>query len=358
MRWGTTDACNPTCGGRFVLVPTSHGRCQLRRDPLHGACWVRQTEPSKPHRGKVGGETAPDRLRVTFRDDRLKNAIFDEAISRRPFDRANLDTLADYSVARMENPVVKGWDRSLDITRCEGRFILEVPPGAERGLGGARHLEADIQYTAQASADGAGLVYQERGADAIVTKLAAFNLGAVAYRPPPAIDPEQPEPSREAQVSIREPQVPLPVPSAPKTPTNGDLAERPVQRSAPTSTPHGGLAEQASPPREASRRAPTGEEVVRAFYAALGAGNGPAATSHVVPEKRSSGPFSAGAISRFYGRLPEPLRLTSLTAEGNAYRVTYRYSAGRSHCSGLAIVRVTKRGGRDLISSIRSLSGC
>lgn len=290
-------------------------------------------------------------------NDRVKNAIFDEAISRGPVDRANLDTLADYSVARMESPVVKGWDQSLDITRCEGRFILEVPPGAERGLGGARRLQADIEYTAQASADGAGLVYREKGADAIVTKLAAFNLGPVAYRPPPAIDPEQPGLNEAEQA-----QVALPAQSAPQKPTERTLTERSVKGSASTDAPSAGVVEQASPrpvPRaEPSRSASSGEQTVRAFYAALGAGNGAAAAAHVIPEKRSSGPFSAGAISRFYGRLHEPLSLTSVTPEGSAYRVTYRYSAGRSHCSGVAIVRVTNRGGRDLIRSIRSLSGC
>lgn len=291
-------------------------------------------------------------------NDRLKNVIFDEAISKRLVDRANLDTLADYSVARMEDPVVKGWDQSLDVTRCEGRFILEVPPGAERGLGGARQLQADIEYTAQASADGAGLVYQQKGADTIVAKLAAFNLGAVAYRPPPAIDPEQTASNGAEQISPRELQVPSPAPSAPENRPPRNVPERRVQQSAPNSPPHTEAAEQASHRPETTPPPSKGEQVVRAFYAALGAGNGAAAASHVVPEKRSSGPFSPGAISRFYGRLPEPLRLTGVTPDGSAYRVTYRYSAGRSHCSGVAVVRVTNRGGQDLISSIRSLSGC
>src|SRR5947209_11405425 len=124
-------------------------------------------------------------------DDRLKNAMFDEAIAERTGDQAKLDALADYSVARLQDPVVKGWDPSLDITRCKARFILEVPPGAERGLGGKRQLQADIEYTAQSSADGAGFVYHQKGAEPIVEKLAAFNLAGLLYRPPPAIDQQQ-----------------------------------------------------------------------------------------------------------------------------------------------------------------------
>ena len=293
--------------------------------------------------------------------DRLKNSIFDEAIAKGAADRSNLDTLADYSVARMENPIVKGWDQSLDMTRCQGRFILEVPPGAERGLGGARQLQADLEYTAQPSADGAGLVYQERGADAIVAKLAAFNLDSVAFRPPPAIDQDQTGSSGSVQDSV--PEAPTPqaaLSGADKRPAP-NVAEPPRPSQAPPTAPPRS-AEQALPRSKPRPNAPagaaSGENVVRAFYAALGSGNGAAASSQVVPEKRSNGPFSAHAISRFYGRLPEPLRLTSVTTEGNAYRVTYRYSAGRSRCTGVAVVRVTNRGGRDLISSIRSLSGC
>lgn len=294
--------------------------------------------------------------------DRLKNSIFDQAIAKGPADRSNLDTLADYSVARMEDPVVKGWDQSLDITRCQGRFILEVPPGAERGLGGARQLQADLEYTAQPSADGAGLVYKQRGADAIVSKLAAFNLGSVAFRPPPAIDQEQSESIGSEQVSVPEAQTPQPLSTDRDNWPARNVAERTRQgqaqmSAAPARSPEGALP-RSTPRPSAPARDSSGEGAVRAFYAALGSGNGAAAASQVVPEKRVKGPFSAGAISRFYGRLPEPLRLTSVTTEGNAYRVTYRYSAGRSRCNGVAVVRLTNRGGRDLISSIRSLSGC
>lgn len=295
---------------------------------------------------------------------RLKDSIFDEAIAERNGDRADLDTLADYSVARMENPVVKGWDSGLDITRCEGRFILEVPPGAERAFAGERQLQADLEYTAQASADGAGYVYKRKGADAIVSQLAAFRLSPIAYRPPPAIDNPQAPTSggaQEVQVADAGPQqqvpgttqhqprpysVPQPVPSPSRSTT---VAPNGGQRRAPRQTP---------PAANPNSSAP-GEATVRAFYAALGAGDGNTASLQVIPEKRSSGAFSPGAISRFYGHLPQPLRLTGIDATaGGAYRVTYRYSAGRSRCNGSAVVRLTQRGGRNFIRSIQALSGC
>ena len=287
--------------------------------------------------------------------DHLKNAIFDEAIARRTSDPGNLNTLADYSVVRMENPVVESWDPSLDLTRCKGRIVLEVPPGAEKGLGGERQLEADIRYTAQASADGAGLVYQASGTEPIVAKLAAFKLSTVAYRPPPAIDQDQVETNEATDVAERAPQAPPPAREVAQAPEPSRPPVRPANRPIAERAPPAPV----PPPERAPRNAGSGEATVRAFYGALGTGNGAAASSQVIPEKRSGGPYSPGAISRFYGRLPEPLRLSSVTPmAGGTYRVTYRYSAGRSHCNGTAIVRLTNRGGRNLISSIRSQTGC
>jgi hypothetical protein len=292
--------------------------------------------------------------------DRLKNSIFDQAIAERQGNRANLDVLADYSVARLQDPVVKGWDRSLDITHCEGRFILDVSPGAERGFAGEHELQADINYTAQASADGAGFVYHQRGAEPIVAKLAAFNLGIGAYRPPPAIDEPQaaPQVTEQGTVAVKEAPneskgfsqraQPAILPTPPKPPAqqvSSRVAEGTSTKSGPSASTQSG-----STDRQAT---------VRAFYDALGAGNGAAASSQVIPEKRLGGPYSSAAISRFYGHLREPLRVTGIVPLANgAYRVTYRYSAGRSRCKGNSVVKLTNRGGRDLIRSIQALSGC
>jgi hypothetical protein len=60
----------------------------------------------------------------------------------------------------------------------------------------------------------------------------------------------------------------------------------------------------------------TAATVVRAFYEALGDGRGETATMMVVPEKRSKGPFAPDNLTRFYGRLKEPLRLTEIAQAG------------------------------------------
>lgn len=116
--------------------------------------------------------------------DRLKQVAFEEAMRIRNADPKNLDTLATYSTVRMENPLVKSRDEALDVTVCSGRFVLDLPPGAERGFSGERQLKADVEYAAQMSADGSGLVYQIKGAEPIIYKLAAFDLKHQTYRVP------------------------------------------------------------------------------------------------------------------------------------------------------------------------------
>lgn len=106
----------------------------------------------------------------------LKKLVFDAAARIRTGERANFDVLAATAFPRMENPVVAGRDEALGVTRCAGRFILELPPGAERAFNGERRLVADVQYEVQPAADGSGPVYRISGADAIVSRLAAFEL--------------------------------------------------------------------------------------------------------------------------------------------------------------------------------------
>jgi Domain of unknown function (DUF4431) len=113
----------------------------------------------------------------------------------------------------------------------------------------------------------------------------------------------------------------------------------------------------ASDPTESYGSAMT---TVQAFYAALGAGNGEEAVRFVIPRKRSSGPLSATAISKFYGNLVDPLTLTDVVAvRAGEYRVRYRYVApGPRRCDGEALVRTTQIGGSNLIESIKAVSGC
>lgn len=103
-----------------------------------------------------------------------------------------------------------------------------------------------------------------------------------------------------------------------------------------------------------------GMEAVRSFYAALGAADGQAASSLVIPEKRASGPFNADAITKFYSTLFEPLQLRNVAALGNGqYQAEYVYRRNaHTTCDGSAIVTVVPRGSQLLIGAIKALRGC
>ncbi|MFC3642863.1 hypothetical protein [Aquibium oceanicum] len=102
------------------------------------------------------------------------------------------------------------------------------------------------------------------------------------------------------------------------------------------------------------------EDAVRAFYLALEAGDGAAASALVVPEKRVKGPFSASELSRFYGNMKKPLRLIGVNAAAeHHFRVRYTFETNDGRvCDGLSFVTVIASNGGHLISKIRAESGC
>ncbi|HYI49849.1 MAG TPA: hypothetical protein VEX35_15430 [Allosphingosinicella sp.] len=136
--------------------------------------------------------------------DRLKELAFDEAIRIRGGDSTALEAVSTAAVVRMEEPVVKSRDEQLNVTVCEGRFILELPPGAESAFSGQRRLTAEVEYAAQAALDGSGLVYRMTGAEPIIYRLATIgglrSAQATPPTPPRAAPPapRQPAPERTA----------------------------------------------------------------------------------------------------------------------------------------------------------------
>jgi hypothetical protein len=103
-----------------------------------------------------------------------------------------------------------------------------------------------------------------------------------------------------------------------------------------------------------------GQQIVRAFYTALERGDGEAASVLVIPEKREAGPFSAGELSRFYGRLEMPLRLLEVDRAGdNLYNVLYSYKVRNGRfCNGRSLVTTITLQNQALIEKIQSTSRC
>lgn len=204
---------------------------------LGGCDWMKKKDPPA---GKSKAELATEqreRIRKACASDatydRLKELVFDEAARIRNSDPRNLDPLAASAVVRMEEPVVKSRDDELNVTVCTGRFILELPPGAENAFDGKRRLDAQVEYAAQAAVDGSGLVYQMDGAEPIIYRLATFGMKGA---PLPQIAAATPEPAQAVPPSepvlmppVAEPEprpAPKPTPK-PAPPPPQRTAERP-----------------------------------------------------------------------------------------------------------------------------------
>jgi hypothetical protein len=103
-----------------------------------------------------------------------------------------------------------------------------------------------------------------------------------------------------------------------------------------------------------------GQHIVQAFYTALERGNGEAASLLVIPEKRKAGPFAAGELSNFYGRLELPFRLIGVDRAGeNLYNAVYTYKVRNGRfCNGRSLVRTVSLENQVLIEGIRIPSRC
>jgi len=99
--------------------------------------------------------------------------------------------------------------------------------------------------------------------------------------------------------------------------------------------------------------------VVTEFYKALERGDGQAASQKIIPHKQAKGPFSAQALTSYYGSLDEPLRLVSVESLGSlAVRARYQYRKGSSRCNGEAVVSLSQTEEGLKVEKIRALSGC
>ncbi|RVC84025.1 hypothetical protein EN745_00310 [Mesorhizobium sp. M4A.F.Ca.ET.022.05.2.1] len=114
-----------------------------------------------------------------------------------------------------------------------------------------------------------------------------------------------------------------------------------------------------APEEDITEQYGTPATVVRAFYLALGTGDGKEAARFVVPGKSAKGPLSAAALSGFYGGMQEPLKLLGIEAKADdLFFVSYAFRKGATACSGRAEVTTVNEGGKDYIEGIKALDGC
>jgi hypothetical protein len=166
-----------------------------------------------------------------------------------------------------------------------------------------------------------------------------------------------PVPESEPAAPMAEPRTTAPAASAQGEAEPSSAVAAPAARPPATPAPAEDAAE---PEAEPATGAAGAAATVRAFYAALGNGDGASAAQFVVPGKRQSGPLSGPALSRYYSSFRRPLRLRSVTpVDANTVRVAYDYVLGDGRlCQGQATVDVVQSGGKGLVSGIRTQGPC
>ncbi|MBP2295563.1 hypothetical protein [Azospirillum rugosum] len=198
-----------------------------------------------------------------------------------------------------------------------------------------------------------------------------------APTPPPPSPPPQAQPPVPAPVRIQAappvvvrpgqpPAAPAPAP-IPQPAAKADPAQNPQPQRLPVEAPKAVRPAPTPAPVPAAVTAPPrpapgdGMDAVRGFYEALAQADGARANGFMVPEKRNSGAYEVGSMSRYYANMREPLRLISAEPMGtDAARVRYHYVYANGRvCDGAAEVSLSRRdGGRPLIERIRALNGC
>ncbi|WP_146221619.1 hypothetical protein [Komagataeibacter oboediens] len=112
-------------------------------------------------------------------------------------------------------------------------------------------------------------------------------------------------------------------------------------------------------PMERTDEYGTTATTVRAFYTALGDGQGDDASAMVIPDKRSRPAFSPAGLTGFYGRLADPIHQVDIAQENaGTFLVHCHYATKSCVCNGAAIITTTMRNGRNFIQGIRALNGC
>ncbi|GGH21784.1 hypothetical protein GCM10007036_26320 [Alsobacter metallidurans] len=180
---------------------------------------------------------------------------------------------------------------------------------------------------------------------------------AVATAPAPPAEPPVVAPAPEPRPSdlAQNPQTVEPDEEGPPTPAPRPAPARPRTAQAPQD-----LETAATPRPSAPEGGGTARDAVAGFYGALGRGDGIDAAHFLIPEKRGRGPFSAQAMSRFYGGMRRPLRLEGVWQVGpSTVRARYNFVArDGSRCDGQAVISVRETAAGSQIESIRALSGC
>lgn len=159
----------------------------------------------------------------------IQRELFRQAAETRGSDEAAFGQISNYSIVRMEQPVVRSFDEELATLRCSGKLVLQMPRGIAV-VGGRHALAADVDYVLQPAADGSGDVVMLEGQASITIPLATLARSGShselpASRPAPQPTQVPAASARTAPAPDMRPYVPAPNVAAPIRPTQPDAAQ-------------------------------------------------------------------------------------------------------------------------------------
>ena len=161
--------------------------------------------------------------------DSIKRALFARAARARGGDEQAFAKLSDFSLLRIESPVLRGVDEDLNRINCNGVAVLQLPPGVRVADGGSK-LSSPLDYAVQPAADGTGNVVMLGNADAITVPLATIQRsGAPQGEPlvPPDMDPVTAPDDSPAFEPAPAPPPPEPQPTQPEPRAQPSASARP-----------------------------------------------------------------------------------------------------------------------------------
>lgn len=143
----------------------------------------------------------------------IQRELFLQAAETRGSDEAAFAQISNYSIVRMEQPIVRSFDEELATLRCSGKLILQLPRGIAV-VGGRNALAAEVDYVLQPAADGTGDVVMLEGEAPITIPLATLaRSGSFSDLVASRSGPSELAAATEPQASTRVKPPPLPSPA-------------------------------------------------------------------------------------------------------------------------------------------------
>lgn len=122
----------------------------------------------------------------------LKKIVFDESRARFDGDVKYINNFETAFSVTVESPVPISVREDIQRVECQGRMVLTVPAANFEEFGRDKVLVQDVAYSAQASADGTGFVFEIGGMETAIERI-LIAASAISEREQAAINRQKEE---------------------------------------------------------------------------------------------------------------------------------------------------------------------